>query len=378
MDFSFTEEQTLLRNSVQRFLTEKYDFETRRKILRTADGWRADYWQAFAELGILGVPFSEADGGLGGGPIETMIVMEEFGRALALEPYFACVVLAGGFLRASASAAQREEFLGPLIAGELILAHAWAESRARFDLFDVSVRAKRSGAGYILSGTKISVLGAPQAHKLIVSARTGGSGKERAGLSLFLVDRAAKGVSERAFRGVDGRLASEITFENTMLGNDHLLGPEGGAADIIEQVADEAITALCAESLGAMKALHDQTLEFVKARQQFGQPIGKFQVIQHRLADMFVAYEQSVSITYRATLSLNDAPKQRALAAAAAKAHVGRAAKFIGQCAVQIHGGMGMTDELPVGHYFKRLTMLDLLFGNSDHHVKRFAQSSAA
>ncbi len=379
MDFSFTEEQTLLRDSVQRFVRERYDFDTRRKILKSDAGWREDYWQEFADLGLLAVPFAEADGGLGWGPVETMIVMEEFGGAASSSSRISLPSFSPArSLRHAGSEAQRQEHIGGIVSGERRHAFAFAEPQSRYDLANVGLTAKRSGAGYVLDGTKIAVIGAPQAHQLIVSARTSGARMDAGGISLFLVDRRTKGVSSRDFQTVDGMRASEITFEKVAVGPEAVLGTADEALPLIERAADEAIAALCAEANGAMKALIDQTADYVKTRQQFGQPIGKFQVIQHRLVDMYVAYEQSVSITYMATLKLGEEPRERSRAVSAAKAHIGKAGKFIGQSAVQLYGGMGMTDELAVGHYFKRLTMIDTMFGNADHHLRRFAQLGLA
>lgn len=376
MDFSFTEEQVLLRNTVQSFLQDKYDFDTRRKISKSAEGWNPDHWQQFAELGLLAVPFSEEQGGLGGGAVETMIVMEEFGRALVIEPYLETVVLAGGFLREAGSPAQQEAHIPGIVAGETVWTFAYAEPQGRFNLADLVTTAKKDGAGYVLNGYKAVVLGAPWAQKLVVSARTSGGQRDRDGVSLFIVDKTAPGVSTRDYPTVDGRRASEITFENVKLGADALLGAEGKALPLIEKITDEAIAALCAEAIGGMKELNTATVEYCKTRKQFGTPIGKFQVLQHRMVDMFMAYEQSVSMTYMVTLKLGESAAERAKAAAGAKVQIGKAGRFVGQQAVQLHGGMGMTDELNVGHYFKRLTMIDTQFGNVDYQLKRFSDAA--
>ena len=376
MDFSFTEEQTLLRNTVQSLLSDKYDFETRRKVAKSADGWRPEIWAQFAELGLLAAPFSEEQGGLGGGAIETMIVMEEFGRHLVIEPYLETVVIAGGFLREGGSAAQQEAHIPGIIGGETVWAFAYAETQGRYNLADLTTTAKKDGAGYVLNGYKAVVLGAPWAQKLIVTARTSGGQRDRDGVSVFIVDKSAAGVSTRDYPTVDGRRASEITFENVKVDADALIGEEGKGLPLVEKITDQAIAALSAEATGCMKELNTATVEYCKTRKQFGVPIGKFQVLQHRMVDMFMAYEQSVSMTYMVNLKLDENQDERTRAAAGAKVQIGKAGRFVGQQAVQLHGGMGMTDELNVGHYFKRLTMIDTQFGNVDYQLKRYAEAA--
>ena len=373
MDFSFSEEQTLLRNSVQKFVQNGYSFDTRRAIVKSESGWKRENWKQFAELGLLGAPFSEEEGGLGGGPIETMIIMEEFGRGLVVEPYLGTVVVAGGFLRHGGSKAQKDQLIPEIAEGKRVFAFAFAEPQGRYNLADLQVTAKKSGAGYTLNGHKAVVVGAPWADTLIVTARTGGGQRDEKGVSVFVVDKKAKGVGTRDYPTVDGLRASEVTFENVNLGADAVIGQADNGLKLVERVTDEAIAALSAEAIGAMKVLNDTTVEYCKTRKQFGVPIGKFQVLQHRMVDMFMNYEQSVSITYMVTLKLNESETERKKAASAAKVQVGKAGRFIGQNAVQLHGGMGMTDELNVGHYFKRLTMIDTMFGNVDHHLKRYA-----
>lgn len=376
MDFSFTEEQTLLRNMVQGFLQDKYDFETRRKIVASDEGWSKDFWQEWAELGLLAAPFSEEHGGMGGGAIDTMVIMEEFGRALVIEPYMETVVLAGGFLREGASEAQQAAHIPGIVAGENVWAVAYAEPQGRYNLADLVTTAKADGDGFVLNGYKAVVLGGPWADKLIVTARTSGGQRDSDGVSVFIVDKSAAGVSARDYPTVDGRRASEITFENVKLGADALIGEVGKGLPLIEKVIDQGIGALCAEAIGGMKELNDATVEYCKTRKQFGVPIGKFQVLQHRMVDMFMAYEQSVSMTYMVNMKMNESNVERTKAASGAKVQIGKAGRFVGQQAVQLHGGMGMTDELNVGHYFKRLTMMDTLFGNVDHHLKRFTNAA--
>jgi len=376
MDFSFTEEQTLLRNTVQSLLQDKYDFETRRKVAKSADGWRPEMWAQFAELGLLAAPFSEEMGGLGGGPIENMIVMEEFGRHLVVEPYVETVVIAGGFLREGGSAAQQEAHIPGIVGGETVWAFAYAEPQGRYNLADLTTTAKKDGSGYTINGYKAVVLAAPWAQKLIVTARTSGGQRDRDGVSVFIVDKSAAGVSTRDYPTVDGRRASEITFENVKVDADALIGEEGKGLPLVEKITDQAIAALSAEATGCMKELNTATVEYCKTRKQFGVPIGKFQVLQHRMVDMFMAYEQSVSMTYMVNLKLEEDDAERTKAAAGAKVQIGKAGRFVGQEAVQLHGGMGMTDELNVGHYFKRLTMIDTQFGNVDYQLKRYSEAA--
>jgi pimeloyl-CoA dehydrogenase small subunit len=376
MDFSFSEEQTLLRNTVQSFLQDKYDFDTRRKIVASDEGFRRDYWQQFAELGLLAAPFSEEMGGLGGGAIDTMIIMEEFGRHLVVEPFLETVVLAGGFLREGGSPAQQEKLIPGIIGGEDIWTFAYAEPQGRYNLADLKTTAKKDGDGFVLNGYKCVVLAAPWADKLVVTARTSGGQRDRDGVTVFIVDKGADGVSTRDYPTVDGRRASEITLENVKLGADAVIGEVDKGLPLVEKVTDQAIAALSAEAIGGMKELNEATVEYCKTRKQFGVPIGKFQVLQHRMVDMFMAYEQSVSMTYMVNLKVEEEEAERKKAASGAKVQIGKAGRFVGQQAVQLHGGMGMTDELSVGHYFKRLTMIDTQFGNVDHHLKRY--SSAA
>ena len=376
MDFSYTEEQTLLRNSVSKYLADNYKFDAWRKFTRNDLGRDPAHWKQFAELGLLAAPIAEEHGGLGGGPVDTAIIMEEFGKTLVVEPYVPTVVIGGGFLKYGGSDAQKTEWLGKIAAGETMMSLAFAEPKGRYNLADLSTTAKKQGGVYVLNGQKAVVLGAPWADTFIVTARTAGGQRDKDGVSVFLVDKKSKGVSLRDYPTVDSLRASELTLENVEVPAANLIGPADGGLPLVERVADEAIAAICAEATGCMKVLVDATVEYSKTRKQFGVPIGKFQVLQHRMVDMFVQYEQSVSITLMVTLKLGESDADRAKAASAAKVTIGKAGRFVGQQAVQIHGGIGMTDELNVGHYFKRLTMIDTLFGNTDHHLKRFAALS--
>lgn len=372
MDFNLSEEQQLLKDSVDRFVLDSYDFETRRKLSNTDEGYSEDNWKTFAELGWLAVGLPEEYGGFGGA-VETMIVMEAVGKGLITEPYLQTVVLCGGMIAKSGSEAQKTELLGAIAEGSLKMSFAQAEPTSRFNLADVSTTAKKSGDGYVLNGAKSVVYGAPMADKLIVSARTGGDQRDEDGISLFIVDNNASGVSRRDYPTADGLRASEVTLENVEVGADALIGEEGKGLATIQTGVDGAIAALCAEAVGCMQVLHDETNEYLKTRKQFGVPIGKFQVLQHRMVDCFIELEQSRSMSYLATLKLDEDTAERRKAATAAKAQIGKGGTFIGQQSVQMHGGMGMTDELKISHYYKRLMQIDVMFGNRDWQLKEFA-----
>lgn len=374
MDFNFTEEQSMLRDTIASFLQDKYDFETRRKIVSSDSGWRADYWKAFAEeLGILGAPFSEDLGGLGGGAVDNMIVMEEFGKALVIEPYLGTVVIGGGFLKHSGHANAASVIEG-IIGGTTTIAFAYGEPQARYTWRDLKTTAKKDGSGWVLNGHKAVVIGAPFATHLIVTARTGGAQRDAGGVGVFLVDKSLPGIVTRDYPTVDGNRASEVYFENVSIPSDALIAEDGLA--LVDKVIDEATAAVGAEAVGVLRKLHEGTLDYAKQRKQFGTAIANFQVLQHRMVDMFIEVEQSVSMTYMATIKLEEGADERAKAVSAMKVRIGRACKFVGQNAIQIHGGMGMTDELAIGHYFKRATMIEGLFGSVDHHLKRYESLS--
>jgi len=376
MDFNFSDEQTMIRDSLARLLRDQYDFDTRRKVVSSESGWRPEMWQQFAELGLLAAPFSEEDGGLGGGSIDSMVIMEEFGKALVVEPYVPTIVCAGGFLKHAGTPEQKSEHLEAIIGGERVFAFAYAEPRGRYDLNDLETTAKKDGDAYTLNGHKAVVVGAPWASHLIVTARTSGDRRDKDGISVFIVEKDAKGVTTRDYPTVDGRRASEVYFENVSVPAGNLIGEEGKALPLIERIVDEATVAICAEAMGAMGVAHKQTVEYSKQRKQFGIAIGKFQVLQHRMVDMFMEHEQSISMTYMATLKLDEDEVTRKKAVSAAKVRIGQGGRFVGQEAIQIHGGMGMTDELAVGHYFKRLTMIDSEYGNVDFHMRRYSRLS--
>ena len=376
MDFNFTSEQDMLRDTVAKLVSQQYDFDTRRKVAKSEAGWRPEMWEQFAELGLLGASFTEAEGGFGSGPIEAMIISEEFGKGLVIEPYLQTVVIGGNFFRHGGTDAQKEEHITGIIGGETRFAFAYSEPKSRYDLNDVSTTAKKDGAGYVLNGHKAVVLGAPFATHLIVTARTSGGQRDKGGVSVFIVPKGAKGVTTRDYPTVDGLRASEVYFENVSVGADAVIGAVDGALPLVEKVVDNAIAALCAEAVGCFKVLNEATISYAKQRKQFGQPIANFQVLQHRMVDMFMAAEQATSMTYMVTLKLDEADKARKMAASAAKVQIGKAGKLVSQDAVQIHGGMGMTDELNVGHYFKRVTMIESQFGNTDWHLRRYTELS--
>ncbi|MEM1052666.1 MAG: acyl-CoA dehydrogenase family protein [Pseudomonadota bacterium] len=371
MDFNFTEEQDMVRDGLSRMVREQYGAEERRQLIATEDGWSREVWGQLAELGILGMSFSEDDGGFGGGAIDSMVVMEEFGKGLVVEPFVPTVVCAGGFLKHVGTAAQKEEHIGGIVSGERVFAFAYAEPRGRYDLANLESTAKKDGGDYVLNGHKAVVIGAPWASHLVVTARTGGAQTDNEGISVFVVNKSASGVTTRDYATVDGRRASEVYFENVRVSAEALIGEEGNALPLIERVTDEAIAAQCAEACGAMKVAHAMTLDYAKQRKQFGVPIASFQVLQHRMVDMYTEYECSVSMTYLATLRLEAEGRERKQAVSAAKVRVAQASHHIGREAIQIHGGNGMTDEYAIGHYFKRLTIFDSEFGNIDHHMKR-------
>lgn len=373
MDFSLSEEQQLLKDSVDRFVREAYEFDKRRALAQSADGFSRDNWSQMAELGWLAVSLPEEFGGIGGGPVETMIIMEALGSGLVLEPYLASVVMGGGALMLGGRDEQKREWLPKLAEGKCMLALAYAEPQSRYDLHDVALTATKNGGGYVLNGQKGVVLHGGCADMLVVSARTSGERRDESGITMFLVDANAPGISRRDYPTVDGLRAAEVAFDNVSVGDDAVIGLVDEGLALLETVADHATAALCAEAVGCMKVLHDDTNEYLKTRKQFGQPLSKFQVLQHRMVDMFMEYEQSRSMAYMATLKLDEEDANaRKKAVSAAKVQIGNSGRFIGQESVQLHGGMGMTDELRVGHYFKRLTMIDVMFGNKDHHLRRY------
>ena len=375
MDIQFTEEQELLRSSVQRLLRDQYDFEARRKVVASEEGFSRKHWEAFAELGLFAASFSEDVGGLGGGPLSTMIIMQEFGRHLVVEPFVETVVLAGSLLEQIGAVEQKQAFIPDIIAGMKTWALAWTEKGSRFDLANVATSARREGKDYILSGEKAAVISAPWTDYLIVSARTSGDRHDRGGVSLFVVDRRAANLHLQTFKTIDGRRAAEISLRDV---RGQLLGREGDGVTALEACRDRAIGALCAEAVGAMGELNSVTLEYSRTRKQFGTTIGSFQVLQHRMVDMFIAHQEALSLMQHLNLGISAGEAGVARLASGAKSKIGYAGRFIADQAVQLHGGMGMTDELNVGHYFKRISSINIQFGDPAFHVLRYAQLDAA
>jgi pimeloyl-CoA dehydrogenase small subunit len=373
MDFELNDEQRMLKDSVDRLIGPAYDDLGRRGKMQAAPGgYDSDLWSKYVELGLTALPFAEADGGFGGGPVETMIVMEAIGRGLALEPYLATVVLGGNLVRLGGSDEQRAALIPAIADGSLKLAFAHVERQARYDLFDVATHARRTAHGFVLEGDKSVVVHGDSADKLIVSARTSSaSRRDRHGLTLFVVDAAAPGVSRRGFPTQDGQRGAAVSLASVEVSADAVLGEVDHGGDLIEQVVDIGIAAVCAEAVGAMAALHALTLDYLKTRKQFGVPIGSFQVLQHRAVDMFTALEQARSMEfYAAMMATETDARARRAALSAAKVQVNTAARMIGQTAVQLHGGIGVTMEYRAGHYFKRLTMIESLFGDTEHHMR--------
>lgn len=374
MDFDLNDEQRMLKDSVEKLLGARYDFDTRRKISDSPEGFDREIWSAFAEMGLLALPFSEDDGGMGGGPVETMIVMEAFGRALVVEPYLASVILAGGILRRAGSPEQRAEHIAAIAGGEKLYAFAHQERQARYDLHDVATMARADGDHYVISGEKGLVLSGDTADFLIVSARTSGNQRDEAGISLFLVDAKADGVSRRGYATQDGARGAEITFDNVRVPASALIGAQDEAYPVIARVIEEAIAALCAEAVGVMADMHEATVDYMKVRNQFGTHIGSFQVLQHAAADMFIALEQARSMAMFASMMVQEEDAtERARAVAASKVQIGNSCRFVGQNAVQLHGGVAVTMEYKVAHSFKRATMIEKLFGDTDHYTTRLA-----
>ena len=378
MDFNFTEEQQLLADSVQRFVREHYSFETRREILKSPGGWSRELWREIAGLGLTAVNVPEEHGGLNGGPVDTMLVMNAFGEALVVEPFLSAAVMAPALIVGLQDAKAAAELLPVIAAGERICIVAHQERHARGDITKVATRAAKSGAGYLINGHKSVITHGGAADELLISARTGGNDGEPDGLSIFRVDPKTPGLSVNAYGTIDGQQAADLQLTNVQVSASALVGAEGSAFAAIETAHEVTLSALCAEAVGAMKAVNATTLDYTKNRKQFGQPIAKFQVLQHRMADMFVHSEQAKSMSYLAAIKCRDPdPAERRRTLSAAKVVIGQAGRFISQQAVQLHGGMGMTDELMVSHHFKRRTAIDLTLGDVDFHMQRFASTIA-
>ncbi|MGD0107356.1 MAG: acyl-CoA dehydrogenase family protein [Rhodopila sp.] len=373
MDFDLSEDQRLLKDSVDRLIGDQYQFEQRKKYIREPGGYSLAMWNQITEMGLLGLPFEETLGGFNGGAVETAIVMEAFGRGLVLEPFFATVILGGGLLRRAAPASVIGALAPKVAAGKLKLAFAHVERHSRYNLADVSTTAARDGSGYVLDGAKSVVIHGDAADRIFLTARISGERRDRNGIGLFLINPATPGVTRRGYPTQDGQRAAEITLQKVRVGADDLISDN--ALPVVEHVIDEAIAALCAEAVGAMQSMQDLTLEYLKTRKQFGRPIGSFQVLQHRSVDMLVAIEQARSMAmFAAVMAAEENPVERRRAISAAKVQIGRSGRHVGQEAIQLHGGIGMTNEYAVGHYFKRVTMIDQLYGDADTHLSYLAE----
>ncbi len=374
MNFDYSEEQQLLANSIKQFIVKDYTFEARKALLTSSMGYSEQVWATFAEMGLLGLPFANEFGGFGGNAVDLMPVMEAIGEGLVLEPYLATVGLGGQFIARGGSDAQKQAVLPALIEGRLKLAFAQTERGGRYNLAHVGVRAQKSGNGYTLDGEKCVVIHAPSADKLVVSARTAGNGADERGISLFLVDRTAPGVTLKTYRTADNLRAADVQFSGTTVPTDALIGKEGEALPLIEEVVDYATALLSAEAVGAIKFANEATLAYLKTRKQFGVPIGTFQTLQHRMVDMMISYEQAKSMACLACVKVDSADAaERKHVVSAAKIKIADACRHVSQESVQLHGGMGMTEELKVSHTFRRLTTIAQTFGDADHHLDRFA-----
>ena len=376
MDFESSDDQRLLLESVSRMLADNYSFAQRKTHLAAPEGWSTAIWSQFAELGLLGLPFAEQYGGYGGGPQETMLVMQAFGRVLVVEPYFPTVILGGTGIMAAGTDAQKQAILPAIAEGRLKLAFAHSERQARYDLTDVVTTAKKDGGAWILDGSKTVVAHGDSADKLIVSARTSGDRYDADGITLFLVDTSAQGVARRGYITRDETRAADISLSNVRV--TEVLGTVGKGLAIVEKIVEAGIAATAAETVGAMEAMNEMTLEYSKTRVQFGNPIGTYQVVQHRMADMFMTQEQGRSMAMLATMSLeNEDPAERAHDMAMAKVGIGQAGRYVSQSAVQMHGGIGMTEEYAVGHYFRRCMVIERLFGDPAYYLQRLADEVA-
>jgi alkylation response protein AidB-like acyl-CoA dehydrogenase len=371
MNFNLSEEQTLIRDSIERFVSENYAFDQRNATVALEHGFSTSNWAQFAELGWLSIPFAEEYGGFGGGPVDTMVIMHEFGKGLVAEPFLPSAILFGGLLQAGASTALKEDLIPQIIGGELQGAFAYLERQSRYVLSDIATRATREGSDWILNGEKTVVLNGGAAQKLIIAARASGEQSDESGITLFLVDASADGVERTCYRMTDGQEAANIRFTDVTA--EAVIGTSGEGYALMRSIIDDAILAVAANALGAMEALNAQTLEYCKTREQFGVPIGSFQALQHRLVDMFGSCENQKSLLYRAVCAVDAGSDDAERSLRALKVMTGKAGRHIGGEAIQLHGGMGMTDELSVGFYVKRLMMLNTLFGDADYHQQQFA-----
>ena len=378
MNFDFTEEQQMVRDSIARFVQDDYDWDTRKAIVASDKGLSPDNWKLFAELGWLSIPFAEEHGGFGGNIVDLSVVMEELGKGLVVEPYFPTVVLFGGLIARAGSDAQRAEWLPRVIGGDVLGGFAYVERQSRFALHDCLTTATRSGDGFVLNGEKVVVFNGEQADHLVVLARTSGEQSDRTGLSLFIVEASAAGIDKMNYPMMDGQRVANVTFKDVALSAGALLGEEGNALALVEALVDEAIIALASEAVGIMGVLNTKTLEYAKTREQFGVAIGSYQALQHRMVDTMMAYEQCKSLLFKALCEYKQDPAMAAETIHALKVLIDRNAKHVFGEAIQIHGGMGMTDELDIGHYAKRLMMINTTFGDANFHRNRFVETAFA
>jgi alkylation response protein AidB-like acyl-CoA dehydrogenase len=372
MNFELSEEQKMIQQSVERFVQENYDLTNRVKISSEDPGYSKEYWGSMADLGWLGLAFDEEDGGFGGNQIDTLVLMEQFGKGLVLEPFLANIVLGGGIIKRAASPAIKESIIPSLMEGKLQITLAYAEEQSRFDIEDVATAAREEDGGFVINGKKSMVLNAESADKIIVVTRTSGSQVDENGISLFIVDASSEGVERQNFPTVDGLRASEITFEDVKVSSEALVGEKDKGFKILQAVVNDAILALSAEAVGAMEVLYKDTVEYTQQREQFDHALSDFQVLQHRMVDMFMEYEQCKSLLFRATLETVEDPDLAQRTVHALKHLIGKSGIFVGESAVQLHGGMGVTEELRIGHFFKRLLVIDSQFGNADFHLDKF------
>jgi len=374
MDFSLNDTQLMLADSIEKFLDNDYDFERRMQYAGSERGYSDEVWTTFAGLGWTAVPFSEEDGGFDGGPVDVMVVLERFGRGLVVEPYLTNIVLAGGILKRAANAEQKARWLAGVIAGELQATLAFVEPQARYDIADVRTTAERDGDGWTLNGRKGYVLNGRNADLVIVPARTGGDHGDRDGITLFGVAADSAGIRINDYPTVDGHEAAEIVFEGVSVPADSMVGDDGAGFGTLAATIDDATLAVCAEAVGIMQAMTDKTVEYSKNRVQFGVPIGSFQALQHRMVDMLTDCEQSRSLLMWATMVADAGKNDAAQAISAIKYKIGTTGRKVGEEAVQLHGGMGVTWELDIAHYFKRLIAIGQVFGNADWHLDRFTR----
>tara|TARA_B110000116_G_scaffold74008_1_gene64181 strand:+ start:1966 stop:3093 length:1128 start_codon:yes stop_codon:yes gene_type:complete len=372
MNFELSDEQKMIQQSVERFVQDNYDLNTRISLSSDNLGYSNDYWKSMAELGWLGLPFDESDGGFGGNQIDVLVIMEQFGKGLVLEPYLASVVMGGGALKKGGTESLKKEILPGLVDGTKQLSFAYAEQQSRFDLEDVITSARKEKDTFILNGQKSMVQNAETADHIVIAARTSGGQIDENGITLFLVDANSEGLSMDNFPTVDGLRASEITLKNVSVNADRVVGNVDEGFEILQSVANDAILALSAEAVGAMEVLYKDTVEYTQQREQFDHPMSEFQVLQHRMVDMFMEYEQCKSMLYRATMESVQDPKAAQRTIHGLKHLIGKSGLFVGENAVQLHGGMGVTEELRIGHFFKRLLVIDSMFGNADHHLQKF------